>query len=76
MATHHPSPRHLTQKFLAVTVEKDAANGQHYVHVRKNAGEVAYGQHPTFTPNEAEALGRDVNNAAAEARRANVRDKL
>ena len=75
MASHHPSPRHLTQAFMAVTVERDPANGQHYVHLRKTS-QVAYGQHPQFTPNEAEALGRDVNNAAAEARRANVRDRL
>jgi hypothetical protein len=66
----------LTQKFLTVSVEKDASNGQHYVHVRKTPGEVAYGSHPQFTPNEAEALGRDVNNAAAEARRKNVAGRL
>lgn len=75
MASHHPSPRHLTQEFMAVSVEKDAANGQHYVHLRKTA-QVAYGQHPQFTPNEAEALARDVANAAADARRKNVAGRL
>lgn len=67
---HYPSPRYLTQKFLAVTVEQ-ASNGQHYVHVRKTS-EVPYGAHPEFTPNEAEALARDIANAAADARRKNI----
>jgi len=69
--TQHPSPRFLTQAFLTVTVEKAADSTNHYVHIRKTA-QVPYGSHPQFTPNEAEALARDVNNAAADARRKNI----
>jgi hypothetical protein len=66
---HHPSPRHLVQTILDVSVRELA--GRHYVHVRKGPGST-YGQHPELTPNEAEALARDIANAAADARRKDV----
>jgi hypothetical protein len=74
MATPHPSPRFLTQTILEVSVAS-GDNSQFYVHVRKGPGST-YGQHPQLTPNEAEAVARDIANAAADARRKNVAKKL